>query len=115
MVYPQWSKYYIACMKIQFPITSFSVPLPLPIRLKLLFEHDWKGVKSMDGYVFDRTSDHEKNFKEDAGIIAYCAPYYRMSLMWSKLQREPYGKFDEATVREYRAFLDDWKVRALKL
>jgi len=22
------------------------------IRLKLHFEHDWKGVKSMDGYVF---------------------------------------------------------------
>jgi beta-glucosidase len=79
------------------------------------FEHDWQGVKAKDGSVFDRTTDHELRLKEDAKIIASLAPYYRMGLQWSKLQREPMGNFDGESVREYTAFLDDLLKRNVKI
>src|ERR1043165_775012 len=102
-------------MQLRFPPDFFFGTSTASYQIETPFEHDWQGVKSRDGYAFNRTSDHEKRFKEDAEIIAYCAPNYRMSLMWSKLQREPYGKLDEATVKEYRAFLDDLKQRGVDI
>lgn len=102
-------------MQISFPEKFFFGTSTASYQIETAFEHDWLGVKSRDGYVFERTSDHEKRFAEDAEIIAHCAPNYRMSLMWSKLQREPYGKFDEGTVLEYKKFLDDLKSRGVNI
>lgn len=76
-------------------------------QIETAFEHDWQGVKSRDGFLFDRTTDHEQRFKEDAAIIASLAPSYRMGLMWSKLQREPFGTLDPQAVEDYRGFLKD--------
>ena len=84
-------------------------------QIETAFEHDWQGVKSKDGYLFDRTTDHELRFKEDAEIIASLAPNYRMGLMWSKLQREPFGKLDADVVKSYREFLDDLQGRGVKI
>jgi beta-glucosidase len=84
-------------------------------QIETAFEHDWQGVKSKDGHLFERTTDHELRFKEDAEIIASLAPYYRMGLMWSRLQRKPMAEFDEATVDMYKAFLDDLKRRDVKI
>lgn len=84
-------------------------------QIETAFEHDWQGVKSQDGYVFDRTTDHELRFKEDAQIIASLAPNYRMGLMWSRLQREPYAPFDEETLTSYKSFLDDLRNRGVKI
>ena len=56
-------------------------------QIETAFEHDWVNVKSRDGNVFCRTTDHEKKLKEDIRIITSLAPHYRMSLMWSRLQR----------------------------
>lgn len=84
-------------------------------QIETAFDHDWQGVKAKDGNIFDRTTDHELRFKEDAEIIASLAPYYRMGLMWSKLQRKPFADFDKETVAEYKAFLDDLKVRNVKI
>jgi beta-glucosidase len=58
-------------------------------QIETAFEHDWQGVKAKDGNIFERTTDHELRFKEDAEIISSLAPHYRMGLMWSKLQRSP--------------------------
>jgi beta-glucosidase len=102
-------------MKIQFPHDFFFGTSTAAYQIETAFEHDWVGVKSRDGFVFDRTSDHEKNFKQDAEIIAHCSPHYRMSLMWSKLQRSPKAEFHQETVREYRSFLDDLKQRGVKI
>src|SRR6478609_4066849 len=82
-------------------------------QIETAFEHDWQGVKSKDGHIFDRTTDHELRFKEDAVIIASLAPNYRMGLMWSKLQREPLGTFNAETVVSYRSFLKDLKSRGV--
>ncbi len=84
-------------------------------QIETAFDHDWQGVKSKDGYIFDRTTDHELRFKEDAEIISSLAPYYRMGLLWSKLQREPFGEFDTETVDEYKLFLADLRKRGVKI
>src|SRR5262245_25247212 len=78
-------------------------------------EHDWQGVKARNGSIFQRTTDHEKRFKEDAEIIASLAPNYRMSLMWSKLQRAPYEAFDQPTVQVYRNFLEDLRSKKVNI
>lgn len=84
-------------------------------QIETAFEHDWQGVKAKDGNVFDRTTDHELRFKEDAEIIASLAPYYRMGLMWSRLQRGPREPLHEPTVAAYKSFLDDLKARGVKV
>ncbi|HEY5825303.1 MAG TPA: family 1 glycosylhydrolase [Cyclobacteriaceae bacterium] len=84
-------------------------------QIETAFEHDWQGVKAKDGHIFDRTTDHELRFKEDAEIISSLAPYYRMGLMWSKLQRKPFATLDESSVKEYKEFLEDLKARNVKI
>ncbi|MFN3841471.1 MAG: family 1 glycosylhydrolase [Cyclobacteriaceae bacterium] len=84
-------------------------------QIETAFEHDWEGVKARDGSVFQRTTDHELRFKEDAAIIASLAPGYRMSLQWSKLQREPLGKFHQPTANTYHEFLADLKSRGVTI
>ena len=84
-------------------------------QIETAFDHDWQGVKANDGTIFDRTTDHELRFKEDAEIIASLAPYYRMGPMWSKLQREPYGNLHPETVAEYKSLLEDLKTRGVKI
>lgn len=84
-------------------------------QIETAIDHDWLGVKSKDGFVFNRTTDHELRFKEDAEIIASLAPGYRMSLMWSKLQREPFGEFDKQVIEEYLTFFNDLKARNVKI
>lgn len=102
-------------MQLSFANNFFFGTSTAAYQIETAFEHDWLGVKSKDGYIFERTSDHEKRFAEDAEIIAYCAPNYRMSLMWSKLQRFPYAELHKETVAEYRSFLDDLKRRGVKV
>ena len=84
-------------------------------QIETAFEHDWQGHVAKDGHTFLRTTDHELRFKEDAEIIASLAPGYRMSLMWSKLQRAPLAEFDKATVNEYMSFLTDLKSRGVTI
>lgn len=102
-------------MPLTFPEKFFFGTSTAAYQIETAFEHDWLGVKSKDGYIFEQTSDHEKRFKEDAEIIAYCAPNYRMSLMWSKLQRAPYADLHKETVAEYRSFLEDLKQKGVKV
>lgn len=102
-------------MKITFPDHFFFGTSTAAPQIETAFEHDWQGVKARHGFVFDRTTDHEKRFKEDAGIIASLAPNYRMSLMWSKLQREPYGTFHPETAQEYHAFIQDLKSKRVNI
>lgn len=84
-------------------------------QIETAFEHDWQGVKAKDGHIFDRTTDHEIRQKEDATIISSLAPYYRMGLLWSKLQRAPYAPLHAETVLEYKAFLKDLKSKGVKI
>ena len=84
-------------------------------QIETAVDHDWQGVVAKDGHVFQRTTDHELRFKEDAAIIASLAPGYRMSLLWSKLQPAPMAEFDTKAVDEYAAFLSDLKSRGVSI
>ncbi|MEP2669792.1 MAG: family 1 glycosylhydrolase [Cyclobacteriaceae bacterium] len=84
-------------------------------QIETAFEHDWEGVKSLDGHTFSRTTDHELRIKEDAQIIASLAPNYRMGLLWSKLQRQPYDEFDPETVKHYKELLRDLTAKNVKI
>jgi len=84
-------------------------------QIETAFEHDWQGVKAADGYVFDKTTDHEHRLDEDCDIIAQLAPNYRMSLMWSKLQREPMGRLHEETRLHYHQLLQKLRDRNVNI
>ncbi|HRG08503.1 MAG TPA: family 1 glycosylhydrolase, partial [Cyclobacteriaceae bacterium] len=84
-------------------------------QIETAFEHDWQGVVAKDGNVFERTTDHELRFAEDAELIASLAPYYRMGLLWSKLQRAPLAAFDPDTLHQYKNFIADLRQRGVKI
>lgn len=98
-------------MKHTFPDSFLFGTSTSAYQIETPFEHDWQGVKAMDGHVFNTTTEHELRFEEDAKLIADLAPAYRMSLMWSKLQRTPLGAFHPQTVEEYHRFLKALKER----
>lgn len=102
-------------MKYVFPNDFIFGTSTAATQIETAFNHDWQGVKARDGFVFERTTDHELRTSEDAAIIASLAPYYRMSLMWSRLQRAPYATLDTAAVAHYKSFLADLRQRGVKV
>jgi beta-glucosidase len=102
-------------MKLVFPEHFFFGTSTAAAQVETAFDHDWQGFRARDGYVFDRTTDHELRFKEDAEIIASLAPHYRMGLQWSKLQREPNASLDQKACQEYHDFLTDLKERNVSI
>ena len=98
-------------MNIQFPKDFIWGTSTAAYQIETAFAHDWRGVKSKDGHVFERTADHELHRAEDLNYITQLGNAYRMSLDWSKLQRQANGKFDQQTVNEYRSFLAKLKAR----
>jgi beta-glucosidase len=102
-------------MQLVFPRDFIFGTSTASTQIETAFEHDWQGVVARDGSVFERTTDHELRWDEDAEIIASLAPHYRMSLMWSKLQRQPGADFDQGTVAEYRIFLNNLRQRGVQI
>ncbi len=94
-------------MQLRFPKDFVFGTSTAAAQIESAFDHDWQGFKSRDGSVFDRTTDHEQRFAEDAAIIASLAPSYRMGLMWSRLQRTPFGELDRESSQQYHNFLQD--------
>ena len=102
-------------MTITFPDDFIFGTSTSAYQIETAFEHDWLNVKSRDGNLFNRTTDHEKRSRDDIEVIASLAPHYRMSLMWSKLQRAAYAPFDSDAVRQYSDFLDALAARGIKI
>jgi beta-glucosidase len=102
-------------MKLIFPDSFLFGTSTAAYQIETAFDHDWCNVRSRDGYVFQCTTDHEKRYDEDIAIIKSLAPNYRMSLMWSKLQREPHGIFHEETKQEYHALLKRLTSQGVKI
>src|SRR5688572_17884967 len=102
-------------MSYTFPSNFIFGTSTAAAQIETAVDHDWQGVVAKDGHVFQRTTDHELRFKEDAEIIASLAPGYRMGLQWSKLQRNPMNEFDRAAVDEYAAFLSDLRGRGVSI
>jgi beta-glucosidase len=92
-------------MKLVFPDHFLFGTSTSAYQIETAFEHDWTNVRCEDGNIFNRTTDHEKRYDEDVNIISSLAPNYRMSFMWSKLQRSPMASLHEETKIEYHYLL----------
>ncbi len=77
--------------------------------------HDWKGERSLDGSVLDKTIDHQNHRAEDAEIIASLGNAYRCGFDWSRLQRAPKAKLETRVVDEYRDFFGRLKEKNMHL
>jgi beta-glucosidase len=102
-------------MALKFPDDFIFGTSTSAYQIETAFEHDWHGLVSEDGYAFDSTTDHEKHLEQDCEIIASLAPAYRMSLMWSKLQRGPYGEFHTESKAAYHQLLSRLKSRNISI
>jgi beta-glucosidase len=102
-------------MVLQFPPDFIFGTSTAAAQIETAFEHDWRGIVARDGAVFDRTTDHELRTREDAEIISHLAPYYRMGVMWSKLQRKPFGELEPEALANYRSLLEDLRERGVKV
>lgn len=93
-------------MRISFPDGFFWGTSTAAAQVETAGNHPWRGLKSLDGYVFDRTTDHEHRRAGDADIIAHFGTIYRCGVDWSRLQTAPNAPFDPAVVAEYQHFFD---------
>lgn len=84
-------------------------------QIETAVDHDWCGLRSRDGFIFNRTTDHEKRYTDDIAIIASLAPNYRMSLMWSRLQRGPYAPLNETASAEYHHLLERLREKNVRI
>lgn len=78
-------------------------------------EHPWRGLRALDGYVFERTTDHEQRRDEDLEYIVQLGSVYRCGVDWSRLQTAPFAKFDKEVVAEYRDFFKKLQDRGVGL
>jgi len=83
----------------RFGTSTSAVQIETPV------DHDWQGFTARDKSIFTITTDHELHWEKDVEIIASLAPNYRMSFMWSRLQRAPFASFDPEAVNHYRNLL----------
>jgi beta-glucosidase len=102
-------------MRIDFPKGFLWGTSTAAAQVETAGEHPWRGLRALDGYVFERTTDHEVRREEDAGIIARFGSVYRCGVDWSRLQTEPFAKFDQEVIAEYRAFFEDLRQRNVGL
>lgn len=102
-------------MVLQFPKEFIFGTSTAAYQIETAVGHDWCDVRARDGFVFNRTTDHEKHYAEDVESISSLAPHYRMSLMWSRLQHGPMGRFNPTTVEEYTHLLDLLEQRGVKI
>ena len=102
-------------MKLQFPDGFIWGTSTAAAQVETASFHQWKGLKSRDGHVFDRTTDHELRRSEDIQFIKQFGNMYRCSLDWSRLQRKAFGDFDQIVVGEYQAFLSDLRAEGMEI
>jgi beta-glucosidase len=102
-------------MKLQFPDYFHFGTSTSAVQIETAFNHDWQGFKARDNSVLSRTTDHELLWEKDVEIISSLAPNYRMSFMWSRLQRAPFASFDPDAVSYYRRLLIQLKQRGVDI
>lgn len=91
-------------MLLQFPNGFLWGTSTAAAQVETAGDHVWRGVRARDGYVFERTTDHELRRMEDAEFIARFGSLYRCGVDWARLQSAPFAEFEPAVVEEYRAF-----------
>ncbi len=102
-------------MKLKFPDHFRFGTSTSSVQIETAVDHDWQGFVARDNAVFERTTDHELQWETDVNIIASLAPNYRMSFMWSRLQRAPLAPLDRNAVDYYRNLLIQLKMRGVDI
>jgi beta-glucosidase len=102
-------------MKITFPADFTFGTSTSAYQIETAYDHDWSGIRSRDGHIFNRTTDHEKKIGDDIGIISSLAPNYRMGLMWSKLQLQANESLEPLATAEYHRLLSGLKERNVSI
>ena len=82
-------------MRLQFPNDFFWGTSTAAAQIETASDHSFKGLRSKDGHIFDRTADHELRRDEDVEHIARFGTVYRCSVDWARLQTEPFGAFHQ--------------------
>lgn len=102
-------------MDIKFPEGFLWGTSTAAAQVETASEHNWKGFKSKDGYVFEDTTRHEQHRAEDAAYIARLGDVYRCGVDWARLQPAAYAPFDEDVVAEYISFFKDLNKQGVKI
>jgi beta-glucosidase len=102
-------------MKLQFPDYFRFGTSTSAVQIETALDHDWQGFSARDKSIFTRTTDHELRWETDIEIISSLAPNYRMSFMWSRLQRAPMAPLDLDAVHHYRNLLTQLKERGVEI
>lgn len=92
-------------MQLQFPDHFRFGTSTSAVQIETAVDHDWQEFIARDNSIFTRTTDHEIRWEKDIEIISSLAPNYRMSFMWSKLQKAPFASLDQDAVTFYRRLL----------
>lgn len=93
-------------MRLNFPDGFFWGTSTAAAQVETAGDHPWRGLRARDGCVFDRTTDHEKLRTQDAQFILRLGGIYRCGVDWSRLQAEPFARFDKRVVAEYCSFFE---------
>lgn len=93
-------------MKLLFPKDFFWGTSTAAAQIETATNHIWKGVKARDGFVFGRTTDHEKQRISDADLLTTFGTVYRCGVDWARLQPTPLADFDPSVVAEYAHFFE---------
>ncbi len=91
-------------MTLHFPSDFFWGVSTASAQIETASDHNWRGVKAIDGSVFERTTDHERQREKDADLVSKFGSVYRCGVDWARLQTEPFHAFDENVVKEYQDF-----------
>ncbi len=102
-------------MKYKFPDGYLWGTSTAAAQIETASDHNWKGVKSNDGYIFEETAEHEKRRYEDLEYICKFGTVYRCGVDWARLQTEAFEDFDEAVVKEYQDFFQALVDRKMKV
>jgi len=105
----------IISMQLKFPEGYIWGTSTAAYQIESASNHDWKGVLSKDGTIFDKCSMHDHKRMEDLEHICQLGNGYRMSCDWAKLQKAPYADFEADAVQEYVAFMQELKNRKVHL
>ena len=89
-------------MTITFPDHFIFGTSTAAVQIETAHEHDWQGFKARDNAVFQRTTDHEKRFAEDAALLDKLRSFLKQESVLSA--RVVPGKEEEgAKFRDYFA------------
>jgi beta-glucosidase len=100
---------------IQFPDYFFFGTSTASGQIETASNHQWKGVRSKDGHIFNRTTDHEKRRTEDLKYITMFGEVYRCSVDWARLQSGPNAEFSMEVVAEYQKWFKNLKNSHMKI